>query len=141
MRGWLIAIAVLVPRAADAGGALEELAAGAAPATETAPGSRWVADRVAGIWDLDAGWQLRFDLSSTRVYSDATDVARGDVYTGSLSATYSPDEHWSLRLAAGGSPASTTLATVPVAAEGLFAGAMQANARLSAAAASLSLGG
>ena len=140
MRCWMIAIAAVAPRAAHAGGAVEELAAGAAPATETAPGSSWLSDRLAGIWDLDAQWQLRFDLSSTRVYSDTT-VSRGDVYLGALSASYAADEHWSVRLGGGWSPESTTLATVPVPADGLFADAMQADARLSAAASSLSFGG
>jgi hypothetical protein len=102
MRRWLaIAITAVAPRIAHAGGALEELAAGAAPATETSPGSRWISDKLAGIWDVDASWQLRLDLSSTRVYSDATDTTRGDVYAGSLSAVYSADDHWNLRLTGG----------------------------------------
>jgi hypothetical protein len=141
MRRWLtIAIAVVAPRAAHAGGALEELAAGAAPATETAPGSRWVSDKLAGIWDLDARSQLRLDLSSTRVSSDASDTTRGDVYLGSLSAVYSPDDHWSLRLGGGWSPESTTRATVAVGAQGLFAEAMQVDAQLRAAASSFAFG-
>src|SRR4051812_16925958 len=130
MRRWLpIVIAAALPHAAGASGALEEIAAGAAPATEAAPGSRWVSDKLAGIWDLDARWQLRFDLSSTRVYSAATDATRDDVYLGSLSAVYAPDDHWSLRLTGGWSPESTTRATVPVDAQGLFAGAMEADAQ------------
>lgn len=138
---WLIAIAALAPHAAHAGGALEEVAAGAAPATETAPGSRWLSDRLAGIWDLDARWQLRLDLSSTRVYSDATDVARGDTYLAALSASFAPDDRWTLRLAGSWQPASTTLAIVPVPTGGLFGDAMQADAQLRAAASSLAVGG
>jgi hypothetical protein len=141
MRRWLtIAIAVVAPRAAHAGGALEELAAGAAPATEAGPGSRWVSDKLAGIWDLDARSQLRLDLSSTRAYSDTTDTSRGDVYLGTLSAVYSPDDHWSLRLTGGWSPESTTRAPVVMDAEGLFAGTTKANAQLRAAASSFAFG-
>jgi hypothetical protein len=141
MRRWLtIAITALAPGAAHAGGVLEELAAGAAPATESAPGSRWISDKLAGIWDLDARSQLRLDLSSTRVYSDATDTSRGDVYLGALSAVYAPDDHWSVRLTGGWSPESTTRATVPVDPQGLFAGALQADAQLRATASSFAFG-
>lgn len=141
MRRWLaIAIAAALPRVAHAGGVLEELAAGAAPATETAPGSRWVSDKLAGIWDLAAGWQLRLDLSSTRVYSDVTSASRGDVYLGSLSAVYSPDDHWSLRLTGSWSPEATTRATVPVDAQGLFDDTMEADAQLHATATSYMFG-
>jgi hypothetical protein len=141
MRRWLtIALAAVAPHAAHASGALEELAAGAAPATETAPGSRWISDKLAAIWDLDARSQLRLDLSSTRVYSDATDITRGDVYLGSLSAVYSPDDHWSLRLNGSWSPESTTRATVAVDAQGLFAATMQVDAQLHAAASSFAFG-
>lgn len=112
MRRWLpialaASIAGLAPRAAFASGVLEELTAGAAPGS----GSHWVGDKLAGIWDLDARWQLRLDLAATRAYSGATDLATGAVYLGSLSAVYSVDDHWGLRLSGGWSPESITHAT------------------------------
>lgn len=124
MRRWLIIALAAAPGAAapgtaHAGGVLEEVAAGGAPATENGPGSRWISDKLAGIWDVDERWQLRLDLSSTRVYSQAADSAPGDVYLGSLSATYSADEHWSLRFSGGWSPGSTTSATSPIDLQGL----------------------
>ncbi|HEX7838879.1 MAG TPA: hypothetical protein VF469_15485 [Kofleriaceae bacterium] len=141
MRRWLtIAIVAACPRAAHAGGAALELAAGTTPATEAGPGSSWLSNKLAGIWDIDERWQLRLDLSSTRVYTHAADSTPGDVYLGSLSAVYSPDEHWSLRLSGGWSPGDATLATMPVALDGLD-DTRPVDARLHAVAASYAFGG
>lgn len=107
MRHWLIvAIAAAVPHAARAGAALEELSAGGAPT-----GARWVGDRLAAIWDVDPSAQLRLDVSATRMYDGAAGSPSGDVYLGSLSAVYSTDDHWSLRLTGAWSPETTTRAT------------------------------
>ena len=112
MRRWLaIALAAslagLAPRAARASGVLEELSAGAAPGA----GSHWLGDKLAGIWDAGPSWQLRLDLAATRAYSGATDLATGAVYLGALSAAYSVDDHWGLRLNGAWSPESITRAT------------------------------
>src|SRR5262249_11523545 len=129
---WILAAAAIAPRAGHASSALEELAAGTTLATATAPGSRWVSDRLARVWDIGARGQLRLDLSSTRALGDASDTAHDDVSLGALAVAYSPDDHWSLRLSGGGSPEATTRATAAVDAQGLFAGAM-GDARLRAA--------
>lgn len=107
MSRWrIVAIAVACsPGIARAGGAVEELSAGGAPA-----GARWIGDRLAGIWDIDAGTQLRLDVSATRMF-DATGAATGAAYLASLSTTYSTDDHWSLRLSGAWTPQSTTSAT------------------------------
>lgn len=140
MRRWvIIAVAIVAPRAAQAGGVVEELAAGGAPANEVAPGSSWLSDKLAGIWDIDERWQVRLDLSSTRVYTHAADSTPGDVYLGSLSATYAADEHWSLRLNGGWSPGAATRATVPVKLDGLDQ-AMPVDSQLYAVAASYAFG-
>lgn len=112
MRRWrIVAIAVACsPGVARAGGAVEELSAGGALA-----GSRWIGDRLAGIWDVDAGTQLRLDVSATRTFtatSDASGAATGAAYLASLSAVYSTDDHWSLRLSGAWTPESTTVASV-----------------------------
>jgi len=130
----LVIALVLVSSPARADGALDEVAAGNVPATATAPGSRWLSDRFAAMWDVDTRWQLRLDLSGTRIYSGTADVDRGDVMLGSLAASYAPDEHWTLRLTGSWSPESTTRASVPVDAAGLFTGVMQADARVQATA-------
>jgi hypothetical protein len=105
MRRWLpIAFAAAVPQAAHADGVSEELSAGAAS------GSRWVSNQLAGTWDVDPAWQLRLDLSATR----AAGAATGETYVGSLSAVFSPDEHWSLRFNGGWSPEVVSDVTVQV---------------------------
>jgi hypothetical protein len=100
------ALAGLAPRAALASGVVEEVSAGAAPGS----GSRWLGDKLAGIWDLDPRWQLRLDLAATRASSGAADLATGAVYLGALSAVYSVDDHWGLRLSGAWSPESITRA-------------------------------
>lgn len=104
---WLIvAIAAAgSPRAARAGGAVEEVSAGGAPA-----GARWIGDRLAGIWDVDASAQLRLDVSATRMFA-ATGAATGAAYLAALSAAYSTDDHWNLRLSAAWTPESATTAS------------------------------
>jgi hypothetical protein len=105
MRHWLpIALAAVAPHAAHADGVVEELSAGAAS------GSRWVSNQLAGMWEVDPEWQLRLDLSATRAAGSAT----GSTYVGSLSAVFSPDEHWSLRFNGGGSPEVASDVTVQV---------------------------
>jgi hypothetical protein len=126
MRRWLsiIALAAIAaaaaPRAARAGGAVEELSAGGALA-----GSRWIGDKLAAIWDIDAGAQLRLDVSATRMYDGATGAATGEAYLAALSAVYSTDDHWSLRLSGAWSPETTTRATAyPGAADAGATGSM-----------------
>jgi hypothetical protein len=116
----LAVVAAAASRTAHAGGVVEELAAGGAPRSAQSPGSRWVSDKLAGIWDIDESWQLRLDLSSTRVLSQAADSAAGDVFLSAVSAVYSADEHWSLRLNGGWSPVAAQLAAVQVDTRGLF---------------------
>jgi hypothetical protein len=135
----ILAVGAIAPRAGRTDSALEELAAGATLATGTAPGSMWVSDRLAGVWDIDPRWQLRLDLSTTRALGDAGDTARDDVYLGALAVAYAPDEHWSLRLSGGWSPEASTRAIAQVDAGGLFVDAM-GDARLRAAVSSVALG-
>jgi hypothetical protein len=128
----LALVLAMSPRAARADGAAEELDAGGVPGTAAAPGSRWLADRVAGIWDASAEWQVRADASSTQLSGGTANTSHGDVVLAALSATYTPDDQWSLRLSASWSPRSVTVATVPIDASGAFAdaGAMNATANL-----------
>lgn len=114
MRRWLIvAIAVAAsPRAARAGAAVEEVSAGGAPA-----GARWIGDRMAGIWDVDASVQLRLDVATTRMFA-ASGEATGAAYLAALSAAYSADDHWSLRLSGAWTPESTTTASALPALDG-----------------------
>jgi len=131
MRRWLpIALAAAVPHAAHADGVSEELSAGAAS------GSRWVSNQLAGTWDVDPAWQLRLDLSATR----AAGAATGETYVGSLSAVFSPDEHWSLRLNGGWSPEVVSDVTVPIPTGGLPDTAPPPDARLHATASWIALG-
>ncbi len=137
MRGWLsIAVVLLGARTARADGVLEELAAGSVPATPSAPGSHWLSDKVAGMWDATSAFQLRLDVSTTRLYAGSTD-SHGDVVLGSLSAVYTIDDHWTVRGSASWSPQSTTLASVPV---DMFVDAA-ASAQLRASASSLAASG
>src|SRR4051812_17231409 len=130
MRCWLpIALAAAVPHAAHADGVSEELSAGAAS------GSRWVSNQLAGMWDVAPEWQLRLDLSATRAAGSAT----GSTYIGSLSAVFSPDEHWSLRFNGGWSPEVVSDVTVQAPIDGL-ADDMKPDAQLRATAAWFVLG-
>lgn len=105
MRRWLpIALTAVVSHTAHADGVVEEVSAG------TASGSRWVSNQLAGMWDAAPEWQLRLDLSATRAAGSAT----GSTYVGSLSAVFSPDEHWSLRCNGGWSPEVASDVTVQV---------------------------
>lgn len=131
MRRWLpIALAAVVPHAAHADGVTEELSAGAAS------GSRWISNQLAGMWDVDPAWQLRLDLSTTR----AAGAATGETYVGSLSAVFSPDEHWTLRFNGGWSPEVVSNVTVPAPTGGAPDTAPPPDARLHATASWVVLG-
>jgi hypothetical protein len=137
MRHWLtLVIAATAPRVVHASGAVEELSAGAG----LAPGSSWVSDKLAGIWDLDAPWQLRLDLSATRAFSGASKSTREDIHLGSLSAVYAPDDHWSLRLTGSWSPTSTMRVVTQVQAHDAMDDNTQVDARLHTAVTSLAVG-
>lgn len=131
MRRWLpIALAAVVPHAAHADGVAEELSAGAAS------GSRWISNQLAGMWDVDPAWQLRLDLSATW----AAGAATGATYVGSLSAVFSPDEHWILRFNGGWSPEVVSDVTVPIPTDELPDTAPPPDARLHATASWVVLG-
>jgi hypothetical protein len=136
------ALAVASPRAARGDGAVEELDAGTVPTTSVAPGSRWMSDRLSGIWDASPRWQIRLDASATQLSGGTADTSHGDVELATLSGTYAPDDHWTLRFSGSWSPQSTTHAAVPIDATGAFdnAGAMQATANVVAQSSSLGAG-
>jgi hypothetical protein len=132
-------VAVASPRVARGDGAAEEVDAGTVPTTAVAPGSRWMSDRLSGIWDASARWQVRLDASATQLSGGTAGTSHGDVELAMISGTYAPDEHWTLRFSGSWSPQSTTRAVVPIDATGAFndAGAAQATANLVAASSSL----
>ena len=104
-----VPLAAALPHAARADGVVEELSAGASGL------AGWVSNKLAGTWDVDPQWQLGVDLSATRTVGDSS----GGTYVGSLSAVFSPDEHWSLRFNGGWSPALTGTVTAAVPIDGL----------------------
>ena len=115
MRRLLCAIAIVtMGRApAHADGAAEEISAGRAPHTQGTPSSTWIADKLSGLWEPGDDWQLRLDLTGTRYF----DTRASDVTLANLAVEYDPDTHWILRLAAGGSPSSTSGSTSVVQAQ------------------------
>ncbi|HET7504298.1 MAG TPA: hypothetical protein VFK02_24925 [Kofleriaceae bacterium] len=130
----LIAVVSLAPCAARADGLLDEVATGATP------GSRWFSDKLAGLWDLDGRWHLRAELSITQVGTSDKDSRPGDVFVGTLSASYAASDHWSLRLSAAGSPRATTHTIVEVDDPSAPPGGQPASGRERAIASSYTLG-
>jgi len=119
---------------AHADGAIEEISAGSAPHTQGSPSATWIADKLAGIWEPGDDWQLRLDVIGTRYLGEKA----SDMVLANLAVEYAPTAHWILRLAAGGSPSSTTSSTMPVQMQDLRGNPITADAKLRAATASAS---
>jgi hypothetical protein len=105
----LVAIAAAT-NLAHADGALDELSVGNTQQTATTPQAMWLADKLAGFWDANEHWQLRADLTGTRMYTRTlTSTGLGepaDVLLASPSLEYDPNECWSIRGVASWSPSS-----------------------------------
>jgi len=134
-------LVLAAPRLAGADAALEEVSAGNAPQTSTTPGSNWLADRVAGMWEPSERWQIRGDFTGTRDWSGALSGtslpnAPSDILLGALGIEFDPNEHWNTKLAATYSPNALTMTQTPVQAIGPTGKTVNANAGLDAYAAS-----
>jgi len=132
--GVLGALGALGRSPAHADGAIEEISAGSAPHTQGSPSATWIADKLAGIWEPGDDWQLRLDVIGTRYLGEKA----SDMVLANLAVEYAPTAHWILRLAAGGSPSSTTSSTMPVQMQDLRGNPITADAKLRAATASAS---
>lgn len=119
---------------AHADGVIQEVSAGNAPHTQGSPSSTWIADKLAGIWEPGDDWQLRLDVTGTRYLGGKA----SDLVLANLSIEYAPTAHWTLRLAAGGSPSSTSQATMVVQAQDLRGNPITADAKLATATTSAS---
>src|SRR5437588_12357768 len=88
-------VIALAPSAARADGAREEVATGGSWASATSPGSTWISDKLAGMWDADDKLQMRVDLSATHAYGNAGSIT-GEVLNAAASVDYTIDDHWSV---------------------------------------------
>jgi hypothetical protein len=129
-----LAIVAVGRSLAHADGAIEEIAAGNAPHTQGSPGATWIADKLAGIWEPGDDWQLRLDVTGTRYFH----TKASDLLLANLSVEYDPSAHWILRLAAGGSPSSTSNTTMAVQVQDLLGSPITADAKLETSSASAS---
>jgi hypothetical protein len=133
---WLLLALAAAPAVAHADAAVEEIAVGGTPSTDASPGSSWVSDKLAGIWDAGEDLQVRLDVSATRAYTGSTTSISGDVLNAALSVDYTLDTHWTVHAGVGWSPQSETHATESVD----TGGEMLADAYLRASSSSMSAG-
>jgi len=140
MRGSLLISAILVARGASAhaGSISEEISAGASLSASTTPSISWIADRIAGVWDAGARWQLRASVDATHAMAPSGEEAN-TVFSTSASAEIALDSHGSLSLVAGWSPTSTTHSSATVLDDSLPGDQGEAVARLAARSAMMSL--
>ena len=108
MRSTSLLVLAALFRVAHADGALEEVSAGSVPQTSTSARSTWLADKIAGMWEPGEAWQIRIDLTGTRVSSTS------DVLLATVGVEYDPDGHWMFRVVGGGSPSARSVSTTPV---------------------------
>jgi hypothetical protein len=141
MRRTLLIWAIVVARAANAhaDAVVEELSAGASLSASTTPSVSWIADRVAGVWEISPRWQVRVDLGATRAMAPTDEDEASTVFTTSASAEFAPDAHWTFSLLAGWSPASTTRSSATVLDDTLPGGWGEADAQLTARSAMMSV--
>jgi hypothetical protein len=129
----VLVIAGRAPARAD--GVAEEMSAGSSPHPDGAPSSTWIANKLSGMWEPGEAWQLRLDVTGTRYF----DASASNAALANLAVEYDPDGHWILRLAAGGSPASTSDAKSVVQAPSAAGGAaIAADARIATTSSSAS---
>ncbi len=129
-----LALLLAAGRPARADGVVEELSAGTMPQAPSAPGSSWLTDKLAGIWEPGDDWQVRLDLAGTRYFH----VRADDLAVANLSVEYDAGTHWIARLAAGGSPSSSIDSAVPVKAVNARGNAVAGDATLASTTSSLS---
>jgi hypothetical protein len=148
MRRLLCAFAIIAagraPARAD--GAAEEMTAGntphasgasgasGTPGTPGTPSSSWIASKLSGLWEPGDDWQLRIDLTGTRYF----DTRTSDVLLANLAVEYDPDAHWTVRLAAGGSPSSMASARTAVQGQGAAGAVISGDATLETTSSSVS---
>lgn len=140
MRRPLLILAIVVARSssAHANAAAEEISAGASVSTPTTPNLSWIANRIAGVWDATARWQLRVALDATRVMAPGGEESN-TIFNTSASADLAIDSHWTASLTAGGSPASTTHSSATILDDTLPGDQGEAVAQLDARSAVMSL--
>jgi hypothetical protein len=116
-----ILLALLLARSpARADGAFDEVSAGSVQQTATSPRSAWSADKLGAMWDPSDAFQLRLDVTGTHAFgANPSSTAPfgdsgGNVLLANVAGEYQPDDHWSFRLGAGGSPTATTSTSTTV---------------------------
>ena len=141
MRRTLLIWAIVVARAANAQAdtVVGEVSTGASLSASTTPSISWIANRIAGTWDVTSRWQLRADLGVTRATAPTSEEEGNTVFATSVSAELALDSHWSVSLVAGWSPASTTHSSATILDDSLPGGTGEAVAQLTARSAMMSL--
>lgn len=123
MRRAIVLAVLIVASKARADGAFDEVSAGSVQQTATSPRSSWTADKLGALWEPSDAFQLRLDVTGTHAFGVAPSSSApfgestNDVLLANLAGEYDPDDHWSFRIGAGGSPSAqiSTTTTVPFA--------------------------
>src|SRR5262245_54105398 len=134
MRRTILIAAIIAARGtgARADAIVEEISTGTQLSASTTPSINWIADRIAGIWDVSSWGQLGVDVGATGAMGASDEGGANTVFTTSASAEFTHDSHWSFSLTGGWSPASTTRSSATVQDDSLPGDFGEADARLAA---------
>jgi len=138
MRVLLLMGAIAASGSAHADAVVEEVSAGGSLSTSTTPSVGWIADRIAGTWEINETWQIRAGLDATRTLPPEGEEAN-TVFSTSASVEAAVESHWSVSLTAGWSPASTTHSSATVLDDSLPGDYGEADAELMARSAMVSV--